>query len=164
MAVQAAAPEVGRTRSGKYLTFKLAREEYGLEILRVTTIIGVMEITAVPQTPDYVRGVINLRGKVISVVDMRAKFGMPRTEDTSETCIIVVEVRKGAESVHMGVLVDSVSEVLNIAGDDIEDAPSFGGAQVDTEFILGIAKAGASVKILLEIDKVLAGDEEAVAA
>jgi purine-binding chemotaxis protein CheW len=154
----------GRSRSGKYLTFKLAGEEYGLEILRVTTIIGVMEITAVPQTPDYVRGVINLRGKVISVVDMRAKFGMPTTEDTSETCIIVVEVKKGTESVHMGVLVDSVSEVLNIAGEDIEDAPSFGGAQVDTDFILGIAKAGASVKILLDIDKVLAGDEELVAA
>jgi purine-binding chemotaxis protein CheW len=151
-------------RAGKYLTFKLSGEEYGLEILRVTTIIGLMEITAVPQTPDYVRGVINLRGKVISVVDMRAKFGMETTEDTNETCIIVVEVKKGAESVHMGILVDSVSEVLNIAGDDIEDAPSFGGAQVDTEFILGIAKAGNSVKILLDIDKVLAGHEELAAA
>jgi purine-binding chemotaxis protein CheW len=162
-AVQSAASD-SRSRSGKYLTFKLAGEEYGLEILRVTTIIGVMEITAVPQTPSYVRGVINLRGKVIPVVDMRAKFGMPTTEDTSETCIIVVEVRKGAEAVQMGVLVDSVSEVLNIAGDDIEDAPSFGGAQVDTEFILGIAKAGASVKILLDIDKVLVGTDAVVEA
>jgi purine-binding chemotaxis protein CheW len=150
-------------RAGKYLTFKLAGEEYGLEILRVTTIIGMMEITSVPQTPDYVRGVINLRGKVIPVVDMRAKFGMAPTDDTNETCIIVVETRKGGQAVQMGVLVDSVSEVLNIAGEAIEEAPSFGGAEVDTEFILGIAKAGSSVKILLDIDKVLVGEELAAA-
>jgi purine-binding chemotaxis protein CheW len=151
------------SRSGKYLTFKLSGEEYGLEILRVTTIIGLMEITSVPQTPPYVRGVINLRGKVIPVVDMRAKFGMPTTEDTNETCIIVVEVKKGSESVHMGILVDSVSEVLNIAGEEIEDAPSFGDTQVDTDFILGMAKAGNGVKILLDIDKVLVGEELAMA-
>ena len=151
------------TRAGKYLTFKLSGEEYGLEILRVTTIIGLMEITAVPQTPAYMRGVINLRGKVIPVVDMRAKFGMEATEDTNETCIIVVDVTKNGAAVHMGVLVDSVSEVLNIAEEDIEDAPELGGCDVDTDFILGMAKAGSTVKILLAIDKVLVGEELAAA-
>lgn len=151
------------SRAGKYLTFRLAGEEYGLEILRVTTIIGLMEITAVPQTPAYVRGVINLRGKVIPVVDMRARFGMPATEDTNETCVIVVEVKRDGGAVQMGIAVDSVSEVLNIAAEDIEDAPSFGVAQVTEDFILGMAKTNNHVKILLDIDKVLVGEEVAAA-
>ncbi len=148
--------EQQRQRAGKYLTFVLADEEYGLEILRVREIIGYMDITAVPQTPDYVRGVINLRGQVIPVIDLRANFGMESIEQTEETCIIVVEISQGGRSVSTGIVVDCVSEVLDITEGDIEDAPSFGGA-VDTEFILGMGKIGDSVKILLDIDKVLAG-------
>lgn len=163
MAEQQTTTAPATARAGKFLTFRLAGEEYGLEILRVTTIIGLMEITAVPQTPAYVRGVINLRGKVIPVVDMRARFGMPATEDTNETCVIVVEVQRDGGAVQMGIAVDSVSEVLNIAAEDIEDAPSFGASQVTDDFILGMAKTGNHVKILLDIDKVLASEELATA-
>jgi purine-binding chemotaxis protein CheW len=138
------------TRAGKYLTFVLADEEYGFEILKVREINGMMEITAVPRMPDYVEGVINLRGKVIPVVDLRLKFGMSKADLSSETCVIVVDVR----GTLMGVVVDRVSEVLDIHGEDIEDAPKV-GVSVDTEFILGMAKAKGSVKILLDIDKVL---------
>ena len=141
-------------RAGKYLTFRLAAEEYGLEILKVREIIGLMNITQVPRTPEYIRGVINLRGKVIPVLDLRSKFGMGKTEDTEETCIIVVEVNFDGESVMMGTVVDAVSEVLDIQADEIEDAPSF-GTDVDTKFILGIGKVKNEVKILLDIDEVL---------
>ncbi len=144
--------------AGKYLTFKLSKEEYGLEILRVREIIGVMDITSVPRTPPSVRGVINLRGKVIPVVDLRVKFGMEHIEDSDQTCIIVVEVMKGDRSVEMGILVDAVSEVLDITGEDIEEAPSFGNA-VDTEFILGMAKANNRVTILLNIQNVVTAGE-----
>jgi purine-binding chemotaxis protein CheW len=143
-----------RTRAGKYLTFVLAQESYGLEILKVREIIGLMSITAVPRTPGFVKGVINLRGKVIPVVDLRLKFGMPEAAHTEETCIIVVQVG----SIEMGILVDKVSEVLNIQGQDIEDAPSF-GAEVNTDFILGMGKANGKVTILLSIDKVLASSD-----
>jgi purine-binding chemotaxis protein CheW len=146
-------------RAGKYLTFVLAGEEYGLEILKVREIIGMMDITAVPRTPDFVKGVINLRGKVIPVVDLRLKFSMPSAEKTSETCIIVVDVGR----VEMGIVVDKVSEVQDIAGNDIEDAPSF-GVSVDTEFILGIGKARGEVTILLDIEKVLTGSDVAALA
>ncbi len=149
-----------KQRAGKYLTFSLAGEEYGLEILKVREIIGVMDITAVPRTPSFVKGVINLRGKVIPVVDLRLKFEMPSVEKTEETCIIVVDVG----NIEMGVVVDKVSEVLDIAGEEIEDAPSF-GVNVDTNFILGMGKANGRVTILLDISKVLRGDElESVAA
>ena len=141
-------------RAGKYLTFRLAAEEYGLEILKVREIIGLMNITKVPRTPDYIRGVINLRGKVIPVLALRNKFGMGLTEDTEETCIIVVEVNLDGESVMMGTVVDAVSEVLDIQADEIEDAPAF-GTDVDTNFILGIGKVKNEVKILLDIDEVL---------
>jgi len=144
-------------KEGKYLTFALAQEEYGLEILKVREIIGYMEITAVPQTPHHVKGVINLRGQVIPVVDLRAKFGMDTTEVTEETCIIVVEIAQDNRTFQTGIVVDHVQEVLDIKGSDIEDAPQF-GASVDTDFILGMGKIGESVKILLDIDKVLAGD------
>ena len=151
--------EVDRSSlEGKYLTFMLAGEEYGLEILKVREIIGLMDITVVPRTPPYVRGVINLRGKIIPVVDLRVKFGMEAIEDTEETCIIVVEVRRNDKSVEMGSLVDKVSEVLDINGDDIEDPPSFGNG-FEADFILGMAKAKDSVKILLNIDAVLSGEE-----
>ena len=144
--------------AGKYLTFKLANEEYGLEILKVREIIGMMPITKVPRTPAFVRGVINLRGKVIPVIDLRKKFGMETTADTEETCIIVVDVARGADKLQIGILVDSVSEVLDIKGEDIEDAPSF-GSNLDTQFIMGMAKAKGSVKILLNIEKVLSSNE-----
>jgi len=145
-------------KEGKYLTFALANEEYGLEILKVRELIGYMEITAVPQTPAYVRGVINLRGQVIPVIDLRAKFGMETTERTEETCIIVVETGHGDRSFSTGIVVDHVEEVLDIAGEDIEAPPQFGSA-VNTDFILGMGKIGETVKILLDIDMVLAGDD-----
>ncbi len=141
-------------REGKYLTFALGPEEYGLEILKVREIMGIMEITAVPQTPEYVRGVINLRGKVIPVIDLRARFGMETVETTDQTCIIVVEITQKGQGFNTGIVVDRVPEVLDIAGDDIEDTPQF-GSNVATDFILGMGKIGDSVKILLDIDKVL---------
>ena len=145
-------------KEGKYLTFALASEEYGLEILKVREIIGYMEITAVPRTPSYVKGVINLRGQVIPVVDLRSKFGMDTAEVTEQTCIIVVEITQGTRNFQTGIVVDHVQEVLDITGDQIEDAPQF-GSSVDTNFILGMGKIGDSVKILLDIDKVLAGED-----
>ncbi|MHC4243638.1 MAG: chemotaxis protein CheW [Planctomycetota bacterium] len=143
---------------GKYLTFALGAEEYGLEILKVREIIGYMEITAVPQTPHYVKGVINLRGQVIPVIDLRTNFGMEAAEITEETCIIVVETSQGDRKFSTGVVVDHVQEVLDIAGKDIEGTPEFGSA-VNTDFILGMGKIGETVKILLDIDRVLASDD-----
>jgi purine-binding chemotaxis protein CheW len=150
----AKAGTTARNLGGKYLTFRLAGEEYGLEILKVREIIGLMDITAVPRTPAFIKGVINLRGKVIPVVDLRLKFGMATVEHTAETCIIVVHVGE----VEMGIVVDKVSEVLSIAAEAIEGTPSF-GANVDTEFILGMGKVSGRVSILLDIDKVLAGND-----
>jgi purine-binding chemotaxis protein CheW len=152
------APSQAAAKGGKYLTFALGKEEYGLEILKVREIIGYMDITAVPRTPPYVKGVINLRGQVIAVIDLRAKFGMETAEKSDQTCIIVVEIKQGGRKLSTGIIVDHVSEVLNIAGDQIEDAPSFGAA-VDTNFILGMGKIGDSVKILLDINKVLGDDD-----
>jgi purine-binding chemotaxis protein CheW len=145
-------------REGKYLTFILAGEEYGIGILKVKEIIGVMAITTVPQTPAYMKGVINLRGKVIPIVDLRVKFGMEAIDYTEKTCIIVVEITSNSQKVMIGILVDSVSEVLNIKGGDIEDTPNF-GSHLNTNYILGMAKTGGRVKILLEIDRVLSTDE-----
>ena len=142
---------------GKFLTFILSNEEYGLEILKVREIIGVMDITSVPQTPDFIKGVINLRGKVIPVIDLRLKFGMPETDYTKETCIIVVDV----QGMLMGTVVDTVSEVLDIAKNDIESSPTFGG-KVKTDFILGMGKVKGKVKILLDIDKILSQEELAI--
>jgi purine-binding chemotaxis protein CheW len=151
-------PETVESRAGKYLTFRLGEEEFGLEILKVQEIIQLQSITRVPRTPDYVRGVINLRGKVIPVVDLRLKFGLDRAEDTERTCIVVVQIRHADGMVVMGTIIDEVREVLDIPGASIEDAPSF-GASIETEFILGMGKIGNSVKILLDIDKVLSGRE-----
>jgi purine-binding chemotaxis protein CheW len=145
-------------REGKYLTFSLAGEEYGIVILKVKEIIGMMPVTPVPKTPSYVKGVINLRGKVIPVADLRLKFDMEEAAYTERTCIIVVEIRDGLGHVLMGIVVDSVSEVLNIKGGEIEDTPAF-GTQMDTDYILGMAKTGGGVKILLDIDKVFGGEE-----
>jgi len=147
-------------RDGKYLTFTLAGEEYGISILKVKEIIGMMPITTVPQTPPYVKGVINLRGKVIPVVDLRRKFGMDPMEYTERTCIIVVEIAGSVKTIPMGIVVDSVSEVLNIKSADIEETPSFGN-RLDTDYILGMAKVGGGVKILLDIDRVMSADEMA---
>ena len=140
-----------RRRAGKYLTFYLEGEEYGLEILKVHEIIGIMPITRVPRTPPFILGVINLRGKVISIMDLRARFGMQAAEHVAEACIIVVQVG----GVQIGLFVDPVSEVLDIVEDDIEDAPSF-SVDIDTDYILGVAKSNGRVKLLLDIDRVLA--------
>ncbi len=147
-----------RAKPGKYLTFALGPEEFGLEILKVREIIGYMDITAIPQTPAHVRGVINLRGQVIPVVDLRTKFAMRTEEITSQTCIIVVETRQGNQKFNTGIVVDRVRDVLDIVASQIEDAPSF-GACVETDFILSMAKIADSVKILLDIDRVLGSVE-----
>ena len=141
---------------GKYLTFALGREEYGLEILKVREIIGYMDITCVPRTPRYVKGVINLRGQVIPVIDLRMRFEMDQAEVTDQTCIIVAEVNQQNRTFNAGLIVDRVQEVLDINGQDIEDATQLGSA-VQTEYILGIGKVGNSIKILLDIDRVLSG-------
>jgi purine-binding chemotaxis protein CheW len=138
-----------QSKAGKYLTFALDNEEYGLEILKVREIIGYMQITAIPKTPNHVKGVINLRGQVIPVVDLRLKFGMNAAEVTEETCIIVVEIHQGDHKFQTGIVVDRVKEVLDIEGESIEDAPQF-GSSVDTNFLLGMGKVNGAVKILLD--------------
>ncbi len=138
---------------GKFLTFLLAEEEYGLEILRVREIIGIMDITRVPQTRDFVRGVINLRGKVIPVIDLRCKFGLAEMQYNDQTCIVVVDI-----GVLIGIIVDTVQEVHDIPAVEIEEPPKL-GASVDTTFILGMGKVNGSVKILLDIDRVLTSEE-----
>lgn len=141
--------------AGKYMTFKLADENYGLEILKVREIIGLMDITRVPRTQQFVRGVINLRGKVIPVVDLRLKFGMPAVEATDQTVIIVVQCQVGDRLLTMGLLVDQVLEVLSIDASHIEATPSLGDDSIDTSFILGVGKTGERVVFLLDIGKVL---------
>ena len=146
------------SREGKYLTFTLSGEEYGIGILKVKEIIGVMAITTVPQTPQYMKGVINLRGKVIPIIDLRTKFGMGAIDYTEKTCIIVVEISSSGQKNMIGILVDSVSEVLNIKSSDIEDTPNF-GSHVNSNYILGMAKMQGGIKILLDIDRVLSGSD-----
>jgi len=146
------------TKAGKYLTFKLAEEDYGISLLKVREIIGMMPITSVPRTPEFVKGVINLRGKVIPVTDLRLRFGMPESAYTERTCIIVVEILATAGTVQMGIVVDAVTEVLPVREEEIEPAPEF-GASVDTRYILGMANMEGAVKILLDIDRVLTADE-----
>lgn len=146
-------PIVARDAGGKYLTFRLADEEYGLRILKVREINGLMDITAVPRMPDYMKGVINLRGKVIPVISLRSKFDLPEKEYTEQTCIIVVDVGR-----EIGVIVDTVSEVLDIPAQNIDPPPDLAG-KVDATFILGLGKVGKSIKILLDIDRILAADE-----
>jgi len=147
-------------RGGKYLTFYLDREEYGIEILTVREIIGLIPVTTVPQAPYHVRGVVNLRGQVIPVVDLRLKFSMDSVEDTEQTCIIVVQTG----GVMLGIVVDKVSEVLDISGSDIVDAPTL-GAEIDTDYILGIGKsAEGRVTMLLDIGRVFPSVELAALA
>jgi purine-binding chemotaxis protein CheW len=143
------------SRTGKYLAFQLGREEFAIQVLKVREIMGIQDITAVPQTPVFVKGVINLRGKVIPVVDLRLKFGLPEVEYTQRTCIIVVQIKGPDGGVSLtGIVVDGVSEAVNIAAGEIEDTPDFGDG-VSTPYILGMAKSKGKVKILLDIDKVL---------
>ena len=146
-------------QAGKFLSFILGDEVYGLEILKVQEINGMMGITRVPRTPDYVRGVINLRGRVIPIVSLRKKFQMPAVADTEKTCIIVVQVAYGDREITMGIIVDEVSEVLNIGDGQIEPPPSFGGGMEEADFITGMGKLENKVVILLDIDRVMSGPE-----
>lgn len=143
--------------AGKYLTFNLAEEDYGIAILKVKEIIGMMPVTQVPKTPDFIKGVVNLRGKVIPVTDLRLKFGLQEIDYTDRTCIIVIEINGQNGTILVGIVVDAVSEVLNIKAEEIEPSPTF-GAQLNTSFILGLAKMEDGVKILLDIDEVLNTD------
>ncbi|HET9267486.1 MAG TPA: chemotaxis protein CheW [Vicinamibacterales bacterium] len=139
---------------GKYLTFALADEEYALPVLKVREIIKMMEITQVPKVPPHVKGVINLRGKVIPIVDLRLKFGFPPQDATERTCIIVVDAALNGGRSSLGFVVDGVNEVMNIAAEEIEPTPDF-GEQVNTTYMQGVAKRGAHVKMLLDLDRVL---------
>jgi purine-binding chemotaxis protein CheW len=145
-------------RAGKYLTFVIGKEEFGVAVLKVREIMGIQEITAVPQTPSYLKGVINLRGKVIPVIDLRLKFGLPTIDYTQRTCIIVVQVKNESTVLPMGIVVDEVSEVITLTPADIEDTPDF-GSNISTNYILGMAKIKGKVKILLDINEVLSSHE-----
>jgi purine-binding chemotaxis protein CheW len=145
-----------QSRTGKYLVFHLAQEEFGVHVMKVREIMGLQDITAVPHTPPCVKGVINLRGKVVPVIDLRARFGLAEAEYTQRTCVIVLDLAASAGNARlsMGVIVDGVSEVLNLQESQIEDAPEFGdGAALS--YVLGMAKVKDKVKILLDIDRVL---------
>jgi purine-binding chemotaxis protein CheW len=145
-------------RAGKYLVFHLGEEEFGIQVQKVREIMGVQDVTQVPQTPPHVKGVINLRGKVIPVVDLRLKFSMPAKEYTHRTCIIVVQVAGERGTMLMGIVVDGVAEVLQVAGTDVEDTPSF-GKEVEIPYVMGLAKLKGKVKILLDIDQVMTARE-----
>ena len=144
-------------RGGKYLSFRLAQEEYAIQVLKVREIVKLQHITGVPETPAELKGVINLRGKVIPVVDLRLRFGLPEKEYDSRTCIIVVELGRAATG-PMGVIVDEVSEVLTLQESEIQDTPDF-GIGVETPYLLGMAKVRDGVKILLDIDEALAASD-----
>lgn len=145
-------------RAGKYLIFRLGVEEFGTEVLKVREIMGLQDITAIPQVPSHVKGVINLRGKVIPVIDLRLKFGMDPEEYTARTCIIVMRTHESEEELMIGIIVDGVVEVLSIAASEIEDTPDFGPG-VETPYLTGMAKIKGRVKILLDIDHVLSSNE-----
>jgi len=148
-------------REGRYLTFPLANEEYGVSVFKIKEIIAMMPITPVPQTPEYMKGVFNLRVKVIPLVDLRLRFRMKVIDYTDRTCIIVSELGGQSETIIMGIVVDAVSELLSIKGEEIEDTPTF-GIKLDTDYILGMAKVKGAVKILLDIDQVLNAEEVAL--
>jgi purine-binding chemotaxis protein CheW len=145
-------------RAGKYLIFHLGTEEFGAEVLKVREILGLQDITCVPQVPTFVKGVINLRGKVTPVIDLRIKFGLPPQEYTARTCIVVVRTQLAGEDLHIGMIVDGVVEVLSLAAAEIEDTPDFGPG-VATPYLRGMAKVKGKVKILLDIDQVLHSSE-----
>ena len=144
-----------QAQAGKYLAFTLGRESYGLPVLKVREIIRLVAITPVPQMPAHIRGVINLRGKIVPVVDLRIRFGLAVAESSESTCIVVVQVKLAAGGVmHMGLIVDGVEEVINFAAADLEATPDF-GMKVDTDYLLGMAKVKGRVIALLDIDRVV---------
>jgi purine-binding chemotaxis protein CheW len=153
--------------AGKYLTFCLNQEYYGIAVLKIREIIRMLDVTPVPQMPDYIRGVINLRGKIIPVVDLRKRFQLAKAETNERTCIVVVQVElPSGDKTQMGMVVDAVEEVVNISLDDMEETPNF-GSRLQSDYIFGMAKVKGKVKTLLDIDKVIAADamaEIAVAA
>jgi len=146
--------KVRNDQEKKYLTFKLAEEQYGLEIHKVIEIIGMQDITPVPRTPDYLRGVINLRGIIHPVIDLKQKFGMGMTRETELTCIIVVTVNRDNKQEQIGIIVDEVLEVEDINEQDIEQSTGFGQG-INTQFILGMAKTKGGVKMILDLQKTL---------
>ena len=149
----------GTNLGGKYLTFALGDESYAVDVRKVREIIRLTNITTVPQMPGFIRGVINLRGKIIPVIDLRIRFGLPSATTTDKTCIVVVQIQTGVRTWReTGLVVDNVEEVLNLTASDIEETPEF-GAQVDTEYLLGMAKIKGSVKMLLDLDRVLGNEE-----
>jgi len=150
--------ELGIKLAGKYLIFALDKEEYAIEILKVNQIIRLQLITAIPCTPLFVRGVINLRGMIIPIIDLRKKFSMSDRPDTERTCIVVIQLDKHDMKINIGVVIDEVREVLEIDAADIESTPEF-GIGINTEFITGIAKTGKSVKMILDISRVLTTSE-----
>jgi purine-binding chemotaxis protein CheW len=150
--------EIGLQLAGKYLTFTLDKEEYAIEILKVNQIIRLQEITAIPRTPSFIRGVINLRGMIIPIIDLRKKFQMSDHTDTERSCIVVIQLDQDGKKINMGIVIDEVREVLEIPAGDIEKTPEF-GAGIDTQFIMGIAKTGKNVKMMLDISKVLTSSE-----
>ncbi len=151
----------GISETTQYLTFKLEDEVFALDISKVREVLDFTTITKVPRTPEFMRGVINLRGSVVPVVDMRLKFRMTRTEKTVNTCIIIVEVMVDGESIILGTLADSVQEVLDLDADHIEPAPRI-GTKLNTEFIKGMGKRDAHFIIILDIDKVFSTEELAL--
>lgn len=142
----------------QYLTFKMAEEIFALDVGQVREILDYTNMTKVPQTPDYMKGVINLRGSVVPVVDMRLKFNMPPQERTVDTCIIVVEIRIDGEQTILGALVDSVQEVFELPPSQVEPAPRI-GAKLNTDFILGMGKRDDHFVIILDVDKVFSTEE-----
>lgn len=162
IAIKAPSPSAGANpydqRAGKYLIFELANEEFGISVLQVKEIMKMQQITTVPQTPQFVQGVINLRGRIVPVVSLRSKFNMPDQDYTERTCIVVVRVEMEGGEQPMGIIVDGVVEVLLLAADDLEDTPDF-GRDVTTSYVRGMAKNKGKVKILIDIDRVLSSQE-----
>lgn len=148
----------GITETVQYLTFKLANEVFALEVAKVREILEFTSITKVPQTPEFMRGVINLRGSVVPVIDLRLNFGMQCTEQTVNTCIIVVEVKLEGEVIVLGLLADSVQEVVEMEPDHIEPAPHI-GTKLNTDFIKGMGKIDNVFVMILNIDKVFSSDD-----
>ncbi len=148
----------GITETVQYLTFKLAEEIFAFDVAKVREILELTNITKVPQTPEFMRGVINLRGSVVPVIDLKLNFSMQRTEQTINTCIIVVEVNLSGEAIVLGVLADSVQEVVEMEPNLIEPAPKL-GTKLNTEFIKGMGKVGENFVMILDIDKVFSAEE-----
>jgi purine-binding chemotaxis protein CheW len=144
-------------QEGKYLTFILGSEEYGILIKRVKEIIGIMDITNIPRTPEFIKGVINLRGKIIPIMDLRLRFGLEEKEYNQRTCIIVVEINAGEIKKQMGIVVDTVSEVVNIQKNEIDPSTKY-DVSGETDFLMGLGKIKGKVILLLDIDQILSSE------